>query len=323
MHTFDGAQRLGFRSSAFVAVSAMLLLIAGYFYFNTGSHRSDASMFGSEAAQAGREASGGAMAEKNGLLAKGTDDIARLEAELLVNLRRIAQFDPNLSDRELADYENKLIMGVERDPRIRELLRTHLANAFADKDASSIYFLERVLSVPKVGIEALVEDYSAMVVGEEKDTDFYALQGLANFQSMIPEEERAALLDKALRQLDRYDTLARYGPAMRFAVNAYADPAYGMSGAQKDALRRHMERKQGGASTYDDQFYTAQSLLSIAGDSGRAASARAMLGRYPNRGTIEAVLESIKVGELKMTPDIMSALDRAMNTFTAAENNKS
>lgn len=236
-------------------------------------------------------------------------ELKQLKEKLRRNLRRIAMFDETLSDNELNDIENEMAAAAFSDPNARNMMLEVLNESFDTKDRTSIYFLDRVLRVSDPGRKALVDNYIKMV-NEGGNDDFFALQGIHNHASgEIPEKEMGALFEKALAQLDKYESFSRYSPAMIFAATAMNNGNLKANPEQRRALKNKIQMHQSRAKEHNEFFFSAQSLLTMSDAAERNAVAESMIEKYPNRGTFEAILESIKVEEFEPSQRLMTTME--------------
>lgn len=298
--------------SAVAVLSALLYLALSAQDFGPGSDRAFAAATGTDPDDSGNGESEGIRTS-----ARSDLELVAFKEKLLRNLDRIANFDKSLTDEELHKYENELIMAALNDPRARQIMVDELNTAFSTEKRSNIYFLDRVLGVPEPGRKALVENYTKMVIDQRSD-DFYALQGVQNHGSgNIPEKDMGVLFDRALAQLDKYDNFARYSPAMNFATTAMSDSSFKATAEQRRALRSKIEMRQASARARHEFFFSAQSLISMSDVAERSSVAERMIAKYPHRGTFDAVIESIELGEFEPSQQLMSTLESVANRLAA------
>lgn len=295
------------------ATVVVIVAVAAGFFFVKSSHKAGDATDGIASVAA---ANGSAHAEVEGFGDSATDkgrirDLAAFRRDLTRNLHRIAVFDPTMSDQELSDFENALVNAATYDERARKIMLETLDTAFTERSPSSIYLLERVLNASDAGRAALALQYAKMVIEQRQDADFYALQGIAANAGAkdIPPQQMNLLFDKALGQLDRYDSFARYSPAMTFGAAAIKNGTYRPTPEQRAALQNRVEHRQAVATEYKEHFFAAQSLIWMAEPSQRDALVARMLREYPNRGTFEAVLESIQVGDFEPSMPLLQSMD--------------
>ncbi len=306
------------------ATVVLVVAVAAGFFFVKSSHKPGDAADGVAKAAAG---SGSAFAAGEASGDRATDngrirDLAAFRRDLTRNLHRVAVFDPTMSDQELSDFENALVNAAMYDERARKVMLEELDNAFSQRRPSSIYLLERVLNASDPGRAALARQYAEMVIDQRQDADFYALQGIAANAGAkdIPPEQMNVLFDKALDQLDRYDTFARYSPAMTFGAAAIKNGTYLPTPDQRAALQAKIENRQAVATQYNEHFFAAQSLIWMSEPSQRDAVVARMLGNYPNRGTLEAVIESIQVGDFEPSMQLLRSMDVIAKRLLAEKN---
>jgi hypothetical protein len=289
------------------AILSIVAVAAGFFLVRENHKAGEAVDGTAEAASASR--SNTADGETSGKATGLVRDLAAFRRNLTRNLYRVAVFDETMSDQELSDFENELVNAAMYDERARKIMIEELDDAFSKRRPSSIYLLERVLVASDPGRSALMAKYAEMVIDQQQDADFFAMQGIHAHAKDIPAEQMKLLFDKALGQLDRYDSFARYSPAMTFGAAAVKNGTYQPTPDQRRALQRNIENRQAVATQYIEHFFAAQSMIWMSERSQRETIVANMLRNYPNRGTLEAVLESIQVGDFTPSMQLLQSMD--------------
>jgi hypothetical protein len=208
--------------------------------------------------------------------------------------------------------EYELTSLIRRSPTATAELGARFRDAAVKGDLSSLYALERVLSMTNAGIAEMLPGFTSQIAQRGENAP-YAFQQVAQLHDFMDDKMKAEVFDAALRQMAQARDLNEYGGAQNYLMAAARDSnGVGSAERRQQAIRAITERGQR-AQTDDEHFFAAYNMYQLSTPEQAAQSARQNLSRSFNAGSINAVITGLRDGTVAYDPSLMTQISTAIS----------
>jgi hypothetical protein len=313
MKVFNSQQTRKLLLSGSLVISLALLyasLTTGFLPQQPGPSRID--KFAARQESLAVENSGASNARALGFAASPiTEPSGKSEAtsgNTVLRLRKIEDYlnrlNLGVSDEEAARMAGELEMAINQSEEIRKQMGNRLARAFEVDDVLAIYELEQALTASPEGFAVLLAVYENVIDNKGK-YDFYALQTLGFHQSEMTDEVRFHHIDRAIEQINRYQSSDLYAGPLGYIARAAADSDFVIPSIQRSIATAAIRNRMSSASTGPAQFATADALYQLSTPQEASRLARELLIGPPSIGFLQATLDAVASGRVAYDPALI------------------
>lgn len=214
--------------------------------------------------------------------------------------------------------ESDLMALIQRSPAATKELGARFRDAAAKGDLSSLYVLERVLSMTKAGVDEMIPGF-ATEIAQGGENAPYAFQQVAQLHNFMDDKTKADVFNAALTQMVQARDLNEYGGAQNYLMAAARDSTGAASAERRQQATRAITERGLRAQTDEEHFFAAYNLYQLSNPEQAAQSARQNLTRSINAGSINAVITGIRDGTVAYDPQLMTQISHSIRVGNFSE----